>query len=66
MQKYTDEDRIIIVLTHVSFTKGNIILQAIMKKLVHVDNTWVKIPIHLLEYLYNIVIVSLFLVYLYY
>ena len=59
MQKYTDEDRIIIVLTHVSFTKGNKILQAIMKKLVHVDNTWVKIPIHLLEYLYNIVMVSL-------
>ena len=42
MQKYTDEDRIIIVLTHVSFTKGNKILQAIMKKLVHVGNKWVK------------------------
>ena len=59
MQKYTDEDRIIIVLTHVSFTKGNKILQAIMKKLAHVGNKWVKIKIHLLEYLCNIVMPSL-------
>ena len=43
MQKYTDEDRIIIVLTHVSFTKGNMILQAITKKWVHVGNKWVQI-----------------------